>query len=346
MDYTTNTIVPTTIIANQNSNTIGAYAQSKWDLGFATFLLGARMDSYKIKNSVDNSEINNTVISPRANVLFKLDDAMQLRLSYAKGFRAPQIFDEDLHIEASAARRVIHKLSKNLKEESSNSYTISYDVDKSFGKVQTYFLAEGFYTDLNNSFVNEYSTNDEDGNLVAYRKNSKGAIVKGLNLEFKIAPSYKLDFQMGMTLQTSEYKEEIEQGDLTEIKTDKMLRTPNNYGYFAMNWKPLHEFTTTLSGSYSGSMDMIHFGVDKDANGVAIGDQLVKSGEFMDMGINLAYHFDLGGNVKLEFDLGMKNIFNSFQNDFDKGAYRDASWVYGPLNPRTIYFGIKLGNLL
>ncbi len=346
MDYTTNTIVPTTIIANQSSNTVGAYAQSKWDLGFVTFLLGARMDSYKIKNSVDNSEINNTVISPRANVLFKLDDAMQLRLSYAKGFRAPQIFDEDLHIEASAARRVIHKLSKNLKEESSNSYTISYDVDKSFGKVQTYFLAEGFYTDLNNSFVNEYSTNDEDGNLVAYRKNSKGAIVKGLNLEFKIAPSYKLDFQMGMTLQSSEYKEKIEQGDLTEIKTDKMLRTPNHYGYFAMNWKPLHEFTATLSGSYSGSMDMIHFGVEKNANGVATGDQLVKSGEFMDMGINLAYHFDLGGNVKLEFDLGMKNIFNSFQDDFDRGAYRDASWVYGPLNPRTIYFGIKLGNLL
>ena len=346
MDYTTNTIEPTTIIANQSSNTIGAYAQSKWDLGFANLLLGARMDTYKIKNSVDHSEINNTVISPRANILFKLDEAMQLRLSYARGFRAPQIFDEDLHIEASAARRVIHKLSENLKAESSNSYTVSYDIDKSFGKVQTYFLAEGFYTDLNDSFVNEYSTNDENGNLISYRKNSKGAIVKGVNLEFKVAPSYKLDFQMGMTLQSSKYKEKVEQGDLTEIKTDMMLRTPSHYGYFAMNWKPLHEFTTTISGNYSGSMDLIHFGVKKDANGLAIGDQLTKSGEFMDIGINFAYHFDLGGDVKLEFDLGMKNIFNSFQDDFDKGAYRDASWIYGPLNPRTIHFGIKLGNLL
>ncbi len=346
MDYSTNTIEPTTIIANQSSNTIGAYAQSKWDLGFANFLIGARMDAYKIKNSVDHSEINNTVISPRANILFKLDEDMQLRLSYARGFRAPQIFDEDLHIEASAARRVIHKLSENLKAESSNSYTLSYDIDKSFGKVQTYFLAEGFYTDLNDSFVNEYSTNDENGNLISYRKNSKGAIVKGVNLEFKVAPSYKLDFQMGMTLQSSKYKEKIEQGDLTEIKTDKMLRTPSHYGYFAMNWKPLHEFTTTISGNYSGSMDLIHFGVKKDTNGVAIGDQLTKSGDFMDIGINFAYHFDLGGDVKLEFDLGMKNIFNSFQDDFDKGAYRDASWIYGPLNPRTIHLGIKLGNLL
>lgn len=345
-DYETNTLSPTTIIANQSSNTIGAYAQSKWNLGFGTFLLGARMDSYHIKNSVDNSEIKNTVISPRANILFKLNKASQLRLSYARGFRAPQIFDEDLHIEASAARRVIHKLSENLKEESSNSYTVSYDIDKSFGEVQTYFLAEGFYTDLNNSFVNEYSTNDEDGNLVAYRKNSKGATVKGLNFEFKVAPSHKLDFQMGMTLQTSQYKEKIEQGDLTEINTDKMLRTPDQYGYFSMSWKPSHEFTTTLSGNYSGSMDLIHFGVEKDENGVAIGDQLTQSGDFMDVGINFAYHFDLSNKVKLEFNLGMKNIFNSFQNDFDEGAYRDASWIYGPLNPRTIYFGIKLGNLL
>ena len=54
----------------------------------------------------------------------------------------------------------------------------------------------------------------------------------------------------------------------------------------------------------------------------------------------------IDGDVKLEFDLGMKNIFNSFQDDFDRGAYRDAGWVYGPLNPRTIYFGVKLGNLL
>ncbi|MRT92348.1 TonB-dependent receptor [Ancylomarina sp. 16SWW S1-10-2] len=346
IDYTTNSLVPTSIIANQSSNTLGAYAQSKWDLGFATFLLGARVDSYKIKNSVEDSEISNTVVVPRANILFKLDDAMQLRLSYAKGYRAPQIFDEDLHIEASAARRVIHKLAEDLKEESSNSYTVSYDVDKSFGKIQSYLLVEGFYTDLDDSFVNEYSDIDEDGNLVAYRTNSDGATVKGVNLEFKIAPSYKLDFQMGMTLQSSEYKKKFDQGDLTTIETDKMLRTPNQYGYFSMNWKPLHEFTASLSGSYTGSMDMIHFGVEKDANGVATGDQLVKSDEFMDMGVNLAYHFDLGGDVKLEFNLGMKNIFNSFQDDFDEGAYRDASWVYGPLNPRTIYFGIKLGNLL
>ncbi|MDA3843661.1 MAG: hypothetical protein PF588_04725 [Candidatus Kapabacteria bacterium] len=30
-------------------------------------------------------------------------------------------------------------------------------------------------------------------------------------------------------------------------------------------------------------------------------------------------------------------------NDFDKGLYRDAGYVYGPSRPRTLFFGIKAG---
>jgi len=344
-DYKNNKIVPTTLIANQRKNTIGAYAQSKWNFGKGSILIGARMDSYNIHNSVDNSEIKNTVISPRANFLYKLTPDMQVRVSYARGFRAPQIFDEDLHIEASAARRVIHKLEDGLKEESSDSYTISYDVDKNFGRVQTYFLAEGFYTHLNNPFVNEYDTNDENGNLISYRKNAKGATVKGMNFEFKIAPSYKLDFQMGMTIQDNKYDEARDQGEEKEILTDEMLRSPSNYGYFALNWKPLHEFTTTLSGSYTGSMNLVHLGGATNPEGGIVKEELIKTNSFADLSLNVSYHFDLGKDVKLQFDCGLKNMLNSFQDDMDRGPYRDAGWVYGPINPRTIYLGVKLGNI-
>jgi outer membrane receptor for ferrienterochelin and colicins len=38
----------------------------------------------------------------------------------------------------------------------------------------------------------------------------------------------------------------------------------------------------------------------------------------------------------------MKNIFNSFQKDFDKGEFRDAGYIYGPTLPRTVFLGIKL----
>ena len=63
-------------------------------------------------------------LAPRANVLFDVFKGSQLRVSYARGFRAPQIFDEDLHIEASTARRITHELADDLTEEKSNSYTV------------------------------------------------------------------------------------------------------------------------------------------------------------------------------------------------------------------------------
>jgi outer membrane receptor for ferrienterochelin and colicins len=40
----------------------------------------------------------------------------------------------------------------------------------------------------------------------------------------------------------------------------------------------------------------------------------------------------------------VSNIFNQYQDDFDKGKYRDSNYVYGPSKPRTIYFGLKLFN--
>ncbi|PKQ62842.1 hypothetical protein BZG02_11650 [Labilibaculum filiforme] len=359
-DYTNNTFVETTNIADQTSNTVGAFAQSKWDLGAVKFLMGVRMDSYKIENSADGSSYSNTVFSPRANALFGISKAAQLRMSYARGFRAPQIFDEDLHIEASTARRVIHELAADLTEEKSNSYTVSWDYTKTLGKTQAYFLAEGFYTQLIDPFFNEFSDVDAEGNMVMIRKNANGAVVKGMNFEFKIAPSYKFDYQMGFTIQSSKYDDPVDQGndaDEESTTTDEILRTPHHYGYFAMNWKPIHEFTATLSGSYTGTMTLVHLGAgfDEEGNkifgaldkyGNEIQESLVKTDDFMDLGINLSYHFDLGKDVKLQFDLGVKNIFNSFQDDFDYGSARDAGYVYGPLNPRTIYLGVKLGNIL
>ncbi|WP_262921424.1 hypothetical protein [Maribellus maritimus] len=42
----------------------------------------------------------------------------------------------------------------------------------------------------------------------------------------------------------------------------------------------------------------------------------------------------------------MKNIFNSYQNDFDEGIDRDPGYIYGSTLPRTVYLGIKVGNML
>ncbi|NRA49207.1 MAG: TonB-dependent receptor, partial [Phaeodactylibacter sp.] len=49
----------------------------------------------------------------------------------------------------------------------------------------------------------------------------------------------------------------------------------------------------------------------------------------------------LDQRFRLDLFAGVQNLFNSFQNDFDIGADRDAGYVYGPVRPRTIFAGVK-----
>jgi hypothetical protein len=73
--------------------------------------------------------------------------------------------------------------------------------------------------------------------------------------------------------------------------------------------------------------------------------ELRTSDPFFDMGIKLAYTVKLNG-ASVEFSGGIKNILNSYQDDFDKGINRDPAYIYGPMNPRTVFVGIRFGNLL
>jgi hypothetical protein len=46
--------------------------------------------------------------------------------------------------------------------------------------------------------------------------------------------------------------------------------------------------------------------------------------------------------VKMQLNAGIKNLFNSYQRDFDSGINRDPAYIYGPTSPQMIYFGSSL----
>ena len=76
-----------------------------------------------------------------------------------------------------------------------------------------------------------------------------------------------------------------------------------------------------------------------EVNGTA--DVLVKSPDFFELGVKLSYDFRLTVAMTLQLNLGIQNLFDSYQNDFDKGATRDSGYIYGPGTPRTYYAGAK-----
>lgn len=326
------------LTAKENTLTAGIFSQFEKRLDRLKMTLGLRYDHYSVDNeAAPDSKPNQGVLLPAISGLYDILPFLQGRLSYARGYRAPRIFDEDLHAEVSGSRKVIHASAPGLKQENSNTVMASLDFNRMIGKSGIGILAEGFVTFLKNPFVISYGQPDENGVVVNTRNNSaSGASVQGLNLELNYSPGEEMSIYAGFTLQSSLYEEAQDFGE------KRFLRTPDQYGFLTFEWGFRRNWTLTANGAYTGSMLVPYFGPaieNPDAG------ELRRSDPFFDMGFKLNYTMAL--NVtKISIYAGVKNLFNSYQNDFDTGISRDPSYVYGPALPRMIYFGIKMGNML
>lgn len=334
-----------TIAADQKSYTTGAFAQYEMNFNRLDVSLGGRFDHYKIVDDAEdsNGDTDGNVFSPRLTVKYDIVPSLQGRLSYSKGYRAPQVFDEDLHIASSASRQVIHENADDLTQETSHSYMASLDFNKQLGNVYVGFLVEGFYTDLEDAFVldpvsvgtdsdGEDIYVDDDGTITYLRSNAEGgATVKGVNLELNVVPAKHLTLGAGLTIQSSEYEEPQEDFDETSF-----YRTPDTYGYVTLDWDATENLCLNLTGDYTGKMLVPYYETEA----------LNESDPFFDVAAKISYDFDLGGNVSLRVFGGIKNIFNSYQDDFTSGVDRDPAYIYGPSLPRSINFGVKIGNFL
>ena len=68
----------------------------------------------------------------------------------------------------------------------------------------------------------------------------------------------------------------------------------------------------------------------------------VRTQSFFDASLRVGYTTLVYDDTFIELFGGVKNIFNSFQSDFDQGADRDSGYVYGPLMPRSAYLGVEI----
>jgi outer membrane receptor for ferrienterochelin and colicins len=141
-----------------------------------------------------------------------------------------------------------------------------------------------------------------------------------------------------MTLQRSRYKQAEQWSDNPNVPTSKeMFRTPDAYGYFTLNYNPIKPLTLGLTRTFTGPMLMQHY----EGSGTDI-DVAERTKSFADVGFKAAYDFKLFDYATLQLNAGVHNIFNSFQDDFDKGELRDSGYMYGPMLPRSAYIGVKI----
>ena len=316
----------------QEVNIASGFAQNEWKMEYFTLLAGFRLDKHNL--------VDNVIFSPRINALWKPSDKLQGRLTWSTGFRAPQAYDEDLHVAAVGGKAMLIRLSEGLKPEKSNSFSGSVDWSFNFGHFQSNLLIEGFYTALNDVFYLEALGNDPvTGAQIQERRNGNGARVYGANIDYKIAHGREAQLQLGFTMQRSRYTEALKWSDDPDVAPIKnMTRTPDYYGYFTFTSAPLKNFDFSLSGVYTGKMYVPHFA------GYIEKDRLERTPDFMDFNLKLNYTFVLNDHLKLQLNGGVQNIFNAYQTDLDKGVDRDSKYFYGPTQPRTYFVGIKFFN--
>lgn len=315
----------------QTVNIYSGYLQNEWKNEQWGFHIGARADKHSL--------INNAIISPRVNVRYNPSKNFNFRASYSTGFRSPQAYDEDFHVAIVGGERVVTVLAPGLKQESSQSFSLSADMYHRFGNVQTNFLVEGFYTDLRDVFaLRQLDGLDANGNAVLERYNGSGATVFGLNLEAKAFFSSHFDIQGGVTLQRSRYKKPEVWSDNPDVPAvKKMFRTPDVYGYFTANWDITRSLKATLTGTATGPMLVQHLvGSGTDV------DMAVTTQTFFDASAKFTYTFRLFSRVNLDLSAGISNIFNSYQRDFDTGHLRDSGYIYGPSMPRSVNVGLSI----
>lgn len=339
---------------DQTVNSLGLYGQYEWKPNPQfTALFGLRFDQSTVDGQFDIGQIQRTldltarVLSPRITLLYKLDENWQLRGGYARGFRAPQAFNEDLHISSVGGEPQFVILSQSLDKETSDAFTASLNYSATQGFAQLSALIEGFYTQVNDPFtiVSTGSVLD-NGSILEEVRNGTGAQVYGTNLEFNIAPSGAWLFAVGGTIQRAEFGDdqvlfepEPDNDQDPVVKTRDFVRQPNVYGYFSSTWTPGKTFSLDLTGTYTGPMIVPR--VVSESGFI----DLVDTQSFLDLNAKVSYHLDVDDQFRLEFSGGVQNLLDSFQDDFDRGPQRDSDYVYGPLRPRTLFLGIKIGHL-
>lgn len=316
----------------QKINIIGSYFQNEWKNEHWGLLGGVRIDKHDL--------IRRPIFSPRVNIRYSPFRDLSFRAIYAKGFRAPQAFDEDLHIAVAGGKRIRVKLADNLREEKSHSFSASADWYHTFNNVSINLMAEGFYTILKDTYsLGPTGDKADDGNSnIMERYNGSGSKVYGCTMEGKLAISTAFSLQAGLTIQRSRYDEAQAWSDDEAVAPVRdLFRSPNVYGYMVACYSPFKNFDIDLSGTYTGPMLAQHL----KGSGTDV-DVAVSTPSFWDMSCKISYEFNIMKICRLNLHAGVKNIFNAYQKDFDQGELRDSGYIYGPSLLRSLVVGMGL----
>ncbi len=310
-------------LVDDSFDDLGFFVQDEWSLSSnLRLILGGRIDK--------SSELAEPVFSPRAGIWYSPSSALVLRANVSTGFRAPEVFSEDLHIDTLGGTPVRARNAPGLVEESSVSYALGFDWRP--GSADSAFTLDGqaYYTKLRDTLFLGQIEQEADGTLFRVRSNAGGSTIVGGELTATYRVGERLNGSLGVSYIDSRYDEPqiVFEDNGAVVVTERYLKTPRFGAIGQIVFEPVERLQGFFALRYVDRMKVLN-----NRTGM-----LVDTPDFLVADASLTRHFAVGtqgGDIDLT--LGVKNIFDERQKDLETGRLRDSDYVYGPRQPRTFF---------
>ena len=309
---------------DENYHNIGAYIQDDWFFldGFE-LVYGFRVDKH--------SELDDAILSPRVALMWSPSPEIRLRSSIATGFLAPQVFDEDLHITQVNGEGQIIRNDPDLREESSTTYMAGMEWRPILGPGNALLEANAFDTEIKDLFLAVEDDLPDTEEFEFTRINFGKASIYGAELNFGYGVSGLYQFEIGFVEQRARFN----QPD-PDFGSKDFFRTPQRYGVASFFYFNRNVGDFFIGARFEGESNIPHYA------GFIPEDRLETTPAWITVDTSYTRRFDLFNTDRqsLKVTLGVKNLTDKFQDDIDRTIYRDAGYIWGPRNPRTVYVSI------
>src|SRR5688572_29461829 len=303
---------------------VGLFAQDDW--AFAEgwqVVFGVRADRH--------SAVDATIASPRVALMVSPRENLDFRVSVARGFRAPQVFDEDLHLSSVAAEARIIEVSPTLTEERSTNLMAGVEWKPEAWHGQALVEFNAFHTRLTDLFHVGAADDPATSQVEFAKTNFGGARVYGFEVNLGWGIEDRLIFQGGIVEQRARFDEAE-----PDFGSRDFFRAPQRYGNFTASWKHPATGDLFVGLRFTGSMVAPHYA------GYIAEARLEQTPIYATVDASFSRPVFADGDRQLVLSVTGRNLTNAFQRDVDQGMLRDSAYVYGPRFPRSVAVGLRV----
>ena len=309
---------------DQRYDQTGVFVQDEWTVRPGWQLLtGLRVDAH--------SAVAKPQVLPRAALRVSPRPSVDLRVSYAQGIRAPQIFDEDLHIASVGGEARVVLVDPGLQPERSVNWMAGGEWQPSLWGGQALLEVNGFHTALLDQFHLQEGDLPETPEREFIKTNLGTAAVRGIEANIGWGRGDHLVLQGGVVFQRSTFG----QPD-PDFGSTRFFRTPDLYGNASVTVKEILPVDLFAGLRITGSMLAPHYA------GAIPEDRLETTPSFVQVDVSASRRL-VTTPVPLTLTFAIRNLTDAYQEDLDQGPLRDSAYVYGPRLPRTIVLSLRVG---